>query len=43
MEVADGVQLLTQGVTNFYLIADSGQHTLVDAGTPKDWTFSSDR
>lgn len=39
MEVADGVQLLTQGVTNFYLIADSGQYTLVDAGTPKDWDF----
>jgi glyoxylase-like metal-dependent hydrolase (beta-lactamase superfamily II) len=39
MEVADGVQLLTQGVTNFYLIEDAGKFTLVDAGTPKDWDF----
>ena len=39
MEVADGVQLLTQGVTNFYLIGDRGKFTLVDAGTPGDWDF----
>ncbi|HEY2522050.1 MAG TPA: MBL fold metallo-hydrolase, partial [Streptosporangiaceae bacterium] len=39
MEVADGVQLLTQGVTNFYLIGESGKFTVVDAGTPGDWDF----
>ncbi len=39
MEVADGVQLLTQGVTNFYLIGESGKYTVVDAGTPGDWDF----
>jgi glyoxylase-like metal-dependent hydrolase (beta-lactamase superfamily II) len=39
MEVAQGIQLLTQGVTNFYLIEESGRFTVVDAGTPKDWDF----
>jgi glyoxylase-like metal-dependent hydrolase (beta-lactamase superfamily II) len=39
MEVADGVQLLTQGVTNFYLIGEAGKFTVVDAGTPADWDF----
>ena len=39
MEVAEGVRRLTQGVTNFYLVQQSGKFTLVDAGTPGDWTF----
>jgi glyoxylase-like metal-dependent hydrolase (beta-lactamase superfamily II) len=39
MEVAKDVRLLTQGVTNFYLIEESGRFTVVDAGTPKDWDF----
>ncbi len=39
MEVAEGVHRLTQGVTNFYLIGQSGKFTLVDAGTPGDWHF----
>jgi glyoxylase-like metal-dependent hydrolase (beta-lactamase superfamily II) len=39
MEVAQGIQRLTQGVTNFYLIEDSGKFTVVDAGAPKDWDF----
>ena len=30
---------LTQGVTNFYLIGESGRFILVDAGTPGDWDF----
>jgi glyoxylase-like metal-dependent hydrolase (beta-lactamase superfamily II) len=38
-EVAEGVRRLTQGVTNFYLIEESGKFTLVDAGTPGDWDF----
>ncbi len=33
MEVAKDVQLLTQGVTNFYLIEEAGKFTVVDAGT----------
>ena len=36
MEVARDVQLLTQGVTKFYLIEESGRFTVVDAGTPTD-------
>jgi glyoxylase-like metal-dependent hydrolase (beta-lactamase superfamily II) len=39
MEVAEDVQLLTQGVTNFYLIEEAGRFTVVDAGTPGDWDF----
>jgi glyoxylase-like metal-dependent hydrolase (beta-lactamase superfamily II) len=37
--VSEGVHRLTRGVTNFYLIEDSGKFTLVDAGTPGDWAF----
>lgn len=38
MEVAEGVHRLTQGVANFYLVEEAGKLTLVDAGTPKDWS-----
>lgn len=38
-EVAEGVHRLSQGVTNFYLIEQSGKFTLIDAGTPGDWNF----
>ena len=37
MEVAEGVYRLTHGVVNFYLVADAGKLTLIDAGTPGDW------
>ena len=36
--VADGVQRLTNGVSNFYLIEENGKLVLVDAGAPKDWS-----
>ncbi len=39
MQVSEGIHRLTRGVTNFYLIEESGQYTLVDAGTPGDWAF----
>ena len=39
MQVSEGIHRLTRGVTNFYLIEDSGKYTLVDAGTPGDWAF----
>lgn len=39
METAPGVQRLTQGVTNFYLIEEGGKLVLVDAGTPGDWAL----
>jgi glyoxylase-like metal-dependent hydrolase (beta-lactamase superfamily II) len=39
MQVSDGIHRLTRGVTNFYLIEDSGKYTVVDAGTPKDWLY----
>ena len=39
MQVSEGIHRLTQGVTNFYLIEESGKYTLVDAGTPADWAF----
>ena len=39
MQVSEGIHRLTQGVTNFYLIEESGKYTLVDAGTPGDWAF----
>jgi glyoxylase-like metal-dependent hydrolase (beta-lactamase superfamily II) len=38
-QVAEGVYRLTQGVTNFYLIEESGKFTLIDAGTPGDWDY----
>ncbi|MGZ4146641.1 MAG: MBL fold metallo-hydrolase [Actinomycetota bacterium] len=37
MEVAEGIHRLTQGVVNFYLVADGGKLTLIDAGAPGDW------
>ena len=39
MQVSEGIHRLTQGVTNFYLISDSGKYTVVDAGTPGDWAY----
>ena len=39
VQVSEGIHRLTRGVTNFYLIAESGKYTLVDAGTPGDWAF----
>jgi len=41
MLVADGVQRLTAGVANFYVIQEAGKLVLVDAGTPKDWNLFS--
>ena len=41
MQVSEGIHRLTRGVTNFYLIEESGKYTLVDAGTPADWVFFS--
>ncbi len=37
MQVSEGIHRLTRGVTNFYLIEESGKYTLVDAGTPADF------
>jgi glyoxylase-like metal-dependent hydrolase (beta-lactamase superfamily II) len=37
VQVADGIHRLTQGVVNFYLVADGGKLTLIDAGAPEDW------
>jgi len=39
VQVSEGIHRLTRGVTNFYLIEESGKYTLVDAGTPADWAF----
>ena len=39
MRVSEGIHRLTRGVTNFYLIEESGKYTLVDAGTSADWAF----
>lgn len=39
MKVCDGIHRLTQGVTNFYVIEESGKYTLADAGTPRDWDY----
>jgi glyoxylase-like metal-dependent hydrolase (beta-lactamase superfamily II) len=36
-EVAEGIHRLTNGVSNFYLIEESGKLVLVDAGAPRDW------
>jgi glyoxylase-like metal-dependent hydrolase (beta-lactamase superfamily II) len=38
-EVAAGIHRLTNGVSNFYLIEESGKLVLVDAGAPKDWSL----
>jgi glyoxylase-like metal-dependent hydrolase (beta-lactamase superfamily II) len=39
VEVADGVHRISGGVTNFYLIGESGKYTVVDAGAPQDWNL----
>ncbi len=39
MEVAAGVHRLTQGIVNWYVIADGGKLVLVDAGAPRDWNL----
>ncbi len=39
VQVADGVHRVTGGVTNFYLIGESGKYTVVDAGAPRDWAL----
>src|SRR5579859_2108477 len=36
-EVAEGIHRLTNGISNFYLIEQSGKLVLVDAGAPPDW------
>ena len=36
-ETAPGVDRVTGGVTNFYLVEDGGKLTVIDAGTPADW------
>jgi glyoxylase-like metal-dependent hydrolase (beta-lactamase superfamily II) len=37
VQVADRVHRVSGGVTNFYLIEESGKYTVVDAGAPQDW------
>jgi hypothetical protein len=37
VQVGEGIHRVTGGVTNFYLISESGKFTVVDAGTPRDW------
>lgn len=39
MRVGDGIQRLSQGVCNFYLIEEAGKLVLVDAGAPADWNL----
>ncbi len=39
MEVAEGIQRLTRGVVNFYLLHEGGKLTVVDAGAPRDWSL----
>jgi len=36
-QVAEGIHRLTNGISNFYLIEQSGKLVLVDAGAPRDW------
>jgi hypothetical protein len=36
-EVAAGIHRLTNGVSNFYMIEESGNLVLVGAGAPRDW------
>ena len=36
-ELAAGIHRLTNGISNFYLIEESGKLVLVDAGAPRDW------
>jgi glyoxylase-like metal-dependent hydrolase (beta-lactamase superfamily II) len=39
VQVADGIHRVSGGVTNVYLIEESGKYTVVDAGAPKDWAL----
>jgi glyoxylase-like metal-dependent hydrolase (beta-lactamase superfamily II) len=39
VQVADGVHRVSGGVTNFYLISESGKFTAIDAGAPHDWAL----
>ncbi len=39
VQVAEGVHRVSGGVTNFYLISESGKYTVVDAGAPADWAL----
>ena len=39
VQVGKGVHRVSGGVTNFYLIEESGKYTVVDAGTPGDWAL----
>jgi glyoxylase-like metal-dependent hydrolase (beta-lactamase superfamily II) len=39
VQVTDGIHRVSGGVTNFYLIEESGKYTVVDAGTPRDWAL----
>ena len=38
MEVAKGIHRETLGVVNWYLVEEGDKLTIVDAGTPKDWS-----
>ena len=37
IEVAPGIRQLTNGISNWFLVEESGGVTLVDAGKPADW------
>ena len=39
VQVAEGVHRVSGGVTNFYLLGESGKYTVVDAGTPRDYAL----
>jgi len=39
VQVADRIHRVSGGVTNFYLIEESGKYSVVDAGAPKDWAL----
>ncbi len=37
MEIAAGVHRFTLGIANWYMVADAGKLTVIDAGTKSDW------
>lgn len=37
MQVAEGIERMTQGAANFYVVHDGDSAILIDAGTPSDW------
>jgi glyoxylase-like metal-dependent hydrolase (beta-lactamase superfamily II) len=39
VQVGDRIHRMSGGVTNIYLIEESGKYTIVDAGAPKDWAL----